>query len=197
MGKFKRIRGIAYTTKCSQQLAMSAIDKVRNIFNNFIPDVYIYTDHYKGKDAGNSAGYAVSLIAETTESILISSEYCYEYKSKENDPNKIGEIASKLLLEEIDKGGCIDTLHQHICLLLMILTPEDISQIRLGKLSIQTIECLRLYKEFFGITFHIQPQPDQTLLLSCRGIGYKNIARKSKKKKKKKINFYFFLLIFI
>jgi RNA 3'-terminal phosphate cyclase-like protein len=51
-GRVKRIRGVAYTTRCSPQMGNRMVDKARSILNNFIPDVYIYTDHYKGKDSG-------------------------------------------------------------------------------------------------------------------------------------------------
>lgn len=53
-GKIKRIRGIAYTTKISPQIANRVVDGARSILNNLLPDVYIYTDHFKGKDSGLS-----------------------------------------------------------------------------------------------------------------------------------------------
>lgn len=69
-------------------------------------------------------------------------------------------------------------------LLLMVLGPEDVSKIRLGKLSAYTMECLRLLRDFFGVTFKIRAEPEtkdrygNTCLLSCLGTGYKNLARK-------------------
>lgn len=50
----KRVRGIAYTTKISPQMANRLVDGARGILNNLLPDVYIYTDHFKGKDSGLS-----------------------------------------------------------------------------------------------------------------------------------------------
>lgn len=53
-GMIKRVRGIAYTTKISPQMANRLVDGARGILNNLLPDVYIYTDHFKGKDSGLS-----------------------------------------------------------------------------------------------------------------------------------------------
>lgn len=51
-GKVKRIRGVAYTARVNPSLANRVVDSSRAVFNDFIPDVWIYTDHYKGADAG-------------------------------------------------------------------------------------------------------------------------------------------------
>jgi hypothetical protein len=55
-GRIKRVRGIAYTTKISPQIANRLVDGARGILNSLLPDVYIYTDHFKGKDSGLSVG---------------------------------------------------------------------------------------------------------------------------------------------
>jgi RNA 3'-terminal phosphate cyclase-like protein len=183
-GKIKRVRGVAFTAKCSQQIGLAMIDKVRGYFNTLLPDVFVYADHCKGKISGNSPGYALSLVCESTSGVVLSAECAFEndqallHKSqnRSHHPEDVGERVSKLLLEEIEKGGCVDTLHQHIVLLLMILCPEDVSRVRLGALSLHTIECLRLYKLFFNTTFRIVSD-NNTLLLSCRGVGFKNTAR--------------------
>ncbi len=54
------------------------------------------------------------------------------------------------------QGGCIDTAHQSLALLLMALTPEDVSRIRTGPLSPHTIQCLRHYRDIFGVTFKVR-----------------------------------------
>lgn len=40
----------------------------------FLPDVYINTDQNKGKVSGNSPGYGINLVAETTEGVFFSAE---------------------------------------------------------------------------------------------------------------------------
>lgn len=51
-GQIKRIRGIAYATRVSPQTANRMVDSARALLNKFIPDVFIYTDHYKGNESG-------------------------------------------------------------------------------------------------------------------------------------------------
>ena len=46
-GKVRRIRGIVTSAKVSPQLTTRLVDKLRGIFNDYIPDVWISTDHYK------------------------------------------------------------------------------------------------------------------------------------------------------
>lgn len=46
-GKVKRIRGLLTSAKVSPQLTTRVVDKLREVFNDYIPDVWIHTDHYK------------------------------------------------------------------------------------------------------------------------------------------------------
>ena len=65
-GKVRRIRGVAYGTKVSPQMANRMVDGSRGVLNHFLPDVWVYTDNHKGKSSGNSPGFGVALVAETT-----------------------------------------------------------------------------------------------------------------------------------
>jgi RNA 3'-terminal phosphate cyclase-like protein len=270
-GKIKRVRGLAYTTRCSSQFSNRMVESARGVLNAFIPDVYIYTDHFKGKNSGLSPGYAVSLLAESTSGCLLSAQRAADpitsttqgvasaeaklskplfassagsselssnnnteledalswltadkkdsskkkQKKKKKDtkrrfsdvdgdsddngddklakrqrvgpakplrllPEDLGVQCAKLLVEEIGQGGVVDSAHQSLMLLLMVLCPENVSKIRLGKLSPYTIEALRLFKAIFGVTFKIVPdRSNRTVILSCMGIGFKNFSRKA------------------
>ena len=46
-GKVKRVRGWVTSAKVSPQLTTRVVDKVREVFNDYIPDVWIHTDHFK------------------------------------------------------------------------------------------------------------------------------------------------------
>jgi RNA 3'-terminal phosphate cyclase-like protein len=48
---------------------------------------------------------------------------------------ELGERAAFRLLEEIYRGGCVDSSNQHLVLLLMALGPKDVSRVLLGPLS--------------------------------------------------------------
>ena len=99
-------------------------------------DSHIFTDHYTGDEAGKSPGYGVTLLAETTEHY----NYCAEMMGEQGQlPEDLGTACSELLLEEIARGGCIDSIHQPLAVLLMAFSPEDVSKIRTGPLTTTTV----------------------------------------------------------
>lgn len=51
-GKIKRFRGTAYSARVSPAMSSRMVDAAKGLLLNCLPDVYIYTDHYKGKNAG-------------------------------------------------------------------------------------------------------------------------------------------------
>lgn len=73
-GKIKRIRGIAYVpvifylynllnvtiikfshaVRISPQFSNRMIEASRSVLNRYIPDIYLYSDVYKGEDSGKS-----------------------------------------------------------------------------------------------------------------------------------------------
>lgn len=174
-GKVKKIRGVAYTTKVNPTLSNRVVTATRELFNHFIPDVWIFTDHNKGPGAGNSPGYALSLIAESSNGCLLSTE---RIGSEEQSPEDLGVLVSRLLCDEIAQSGCIDSAHQGLVFLLMALCPEDVSTIRTGKLTPNAISTLRHVKKFLGVTFKVEPvRNSDSVMLKCRGSGYFNYAR--------------------
>lgn len=73
-GMVKRIRGSAYALRVSPAIANRMVDAAKNVLLNFIPDVYINTDQRRGKQSGNSPGFGLNLIAETTKGTYYSAE---------------------------------------------------------------------------------------------------------------------------
>lgn len=95
-------------------------------------------------------------------------------------PEDLGRRGACMLLEEVRRGGCIDTTCQSLAFLWMALTPEDVSRIRVGTLSQYSIETLRLIKLAFDVEFKVTPDLEsKTVLLSCLGTGYRNMAKAS------------------
>jgi RNA 3'-terminal phosphate cyclase-like protein len=139
---------------------------------------YIYTDNYRGAEAGKSPGFGLSMVAESTTGALSSAE-CIARPAEL--PEDLGQRAAKSLLAEIARGGCVDTQHQAMCLLLMALCPEDLSKVRMGKgLTKYSIQYLRDIRTFIGTTFRIKPDDETgTTLFSCIGSGYTNVSKKA------------------
>jgi len=52
------------------------------VLNSLLADVFIFTDHVGGKEAGLSPGYGLTLVAETTAKNLISAEVLADVTDK-------------------------------------------------------------------------------------------------------------------
>lgn len=107
-GKIKRVRGWVTSAKVSPQLTTRVIDKLREVFNDYIPDVWIHTDHYKKDQAGPSAGYSVSLQAETTTGIILTKDFTFDSNAFKM-PEDLGERVAHAMLDEIFSGGVVDS----------------------------------------------------------------------------------------
>lgn len=51
-GDVKKIRGIAYSTRVTPQTSNRIVESGKKELKPFTSNVYIHTDHYKGKDGG-------------------------------------------------------------------------------------------------------------------------------------------------
>lgn len=81
-------------------------------------------------DFDRSPGYALSLVAESTTAAL----HCAEAVSQPGvAPEDIALQATRSLLNEIDRGGCVDQKHQTLVLLLMVLGSEDVGRCRMAE----------------------------------------------------------------
>ncbi|XP_021279316.1 probable RNA 3'-terminal phosphate cyclase-like protein [Herrania umbratica] len=191
-GMVKRIRGEAFTARVSVQLGNEMIYAARGIFNRLLPDVYIASDYRKRTEAGNSPGYGISLVAETTSGCCISADTTISYPRAEEADDiegennemmpaaNVGEQIASILLEEIEKGGVVDSTHQGLLFLLCALCPKDVSKVRVGKLSPYGIETLQHIKDLLDVQFVIKPDPSTgTVILKCWGSGMKNLSRKT------------------
>ena len=74
-GLVARVNGTAFGAKVSPTIVNRLIDSARGVLNNLLPDVYITSDHVKGQNSGNSAGYSVSLVSESNTGVLLSAEH--------------------------------------------------------------------------------------------------------------------------
>ncbi|KAF9053819.1 18S rRNA biogenesis protein [Hymenopellis radicata] len=159
-GKIKRIRGIAHAVRVSPQFSNRMIESCRD-------------------ESGKSPGYALTLVAESTTSAI----HCAEATSRPGvSPEDIALDATRSLLSEIERGGCVDQKHQSLVLIMMVLGSEDVSRCRMAEPTPRTIQLLRDIKDFFGTSFKIvavdPSDPDCTqLLYSCYGTGYVNANR--------------------
>lgn len=200
MGMIKRVRGTVVSCKIPPSSAARVAHSSKGLLHRLLPDIWIHTDVHSSrkKERGNdntggaaslrsgcgpSPGLSVCLAAESTTGMILAAEACLDAsreKKGELLPEDLGVKAAALLLDEIRKGGCIDTGAQSLALLFMCLGPEDVSRIRVGTLSQYTIVSLRLFKKAFDVEFKVRADEEtRTVLLSCFGTGYRNMARAS------------------
>ncbi|PHJ24792.1 rna 3 -terminal phosphate cyclase-like protein [Cystoisospora suis] len=125
VGRVKRIRGIAFAENVSPILARRCITKIRQIFNDFLPDVWVYMDTPTRRKQGQTQdtgtgeqqtdkprrGVGVTLVAETIKgnfkgasaSVVKTgdSDDSLSHKQKAADASRAtGNSKLRLLLEE-------------------------------------------------------------------------------------------------
>ncbi|GAA5990429.1 hypothetical protein JCM11641_007942 [Rhodosporidiobolus odoratus] len=169
VGRIGKIRGIAHSVRVSPQLANRLVASARSILNRYIPDIYIYTDVYRGEDSGKSPGYAITLVSSSTSHVLHSAEAssCPPPTSASDPPAErftppvpedLGVQVARLLLEEIKRGGCVDRGWEWLVTTMLVLGGEDVGKVMLGgPFDAFFIEHIRDLKVFFGTTFKIKP----------------------------------------
>lgn len=180
-GLVKRVRGIAHSMRVSPQSSNRMVDGARGVLNQLLADVFVFTDHMSGPEAGLSPGYGVMLVAETTTGQYICSEASAAADimgQEESVPEEVGRQAARGLFEEIRRGGVVDSAHQGLLLMLCALGPQEVHEVRLGLLTPYAVSTLRHLKAFFGVNFSIKPEKDsQTIFLSCIGAGVRNTSK--------------------
>ncbi|KAA8496800.1 putative RNA 3'-terminal phosphate cyclase-like protein [Porphyridium purpureum] len=175
-GYVKRVRGVAFSCRVSPAFSNRLIDETRRILNDFTGDVFIYSDHAERAKAGNSPGFGITLVSESTTHCLLATDATSSLN--EQEPEQCAKLAAYALLDEIDQGGCIPSSHQCMVLLAMALSEPDVSKLVTGKLSNAAIQLLRDIRLFLGVTFKIKEQEgSEALTLSCIGVGMVNAAR--------------------
>jgi len=188
-GKIKKVRGIAFTCRVSPAIASRIVEGVKSVLLQFLPDVYIFTDHFKKATAGNSPGFGVCLVAESNTGTFLCADKVSNMAGAEDGPTvpeDLGKEAAYLLLEEIHRGGCVDSNNQSLACLFMALGQNDVSKVKIGPLSPYSVQFLRHIRDFFQIMFRLEVEESNQgnencgadkVLLTCLGVGYQNINR--------------------
>ncbi|OAV98697.1 18S rRNA biogenesis protein RCL1 [Puccinia triticina 1-1 BBBD Race 1] len=155
-GRISKIRGIAHSVRVSPQLANRLVASARSILNRYIPDIYIYTDVYRGAESGKSPGYALTLLGTSTTTALYTAE-AVSYPT--STPEDVGVLASRRLLKQISRGGCIDQGFEWLGMLFLLLSNQtDIGRIKIGgPFTEALVAWIRDLKSVFGVQFKISP----------------------------------------
>ncbi|KAH8375759.1 probable RNA 3'-terminal phosphate cyclase-like protein [Drosophila serrata] len=191
-GMVKRIRGTVYACKVSPAMANRTVESAKGCMLKFLPDVYIYSDQNKGKMSGNSPGFGICLVAETTDGVCYAADSCSNTREESETPSipeDLGREVAMRLLDEIYRGGCVDSSYQWLAALYIALGQKHVSKFLTGALSTYTVHFLQHLRDFFSITFKLEnPEAEddeeedvrgaQKVLMACVGIGYTNINKR-------------------
>lgn len=169
-GRVRKIRGIATATRVSPQMSNRMMDAARSVLNRYIPDIYLFSDVYRGDESGKSPGFSMSLVSTSTTGALHAAEAT---SAPGRTPEDVGLEAARALLTEISARGCVDRTHQPLVLLLMALGPEDVAKCRMSALTPAAIQTLRDIRDALGVVFKLRIVEDDEVLVTCVGVGFR------------------------
>jgi RNA 3'-terminal phosphate cyclase-like protein len=187
-GVVKRVRGIAFACRTAPDLPQRVATSAKGVLLNFLPDTYVVTDAddargRKGEERC-SPGYGCILVAETTSKIALLSQETIA--APRESPEDVGRRAARLLVDQVMEGGCLDGHHQLLVLLLMALGPDEVSVVRLGRVTSSAVSAMTLMECFFGVTCAVKEEPSHraeqlppTTLVTCIGSATVNVWKKS------------------
>merc|ERR1712013_557863 len=102
--------------------------------------------------SGKSPGFGLTLTAETTTGVFLSAEICSNPAGGgmgPTVPEELGVRGAELLMEEIFRGGCADSLSQS--LVVMVKGDEEDNSLRMGA---------------------------DKVVLTCVGVGFTNMSKR-------------------
>lgn len=112
------------------------VEKAKSVMLKFVPDVFFTVDHPKGKLCGKSPGFGANIVASTTTGVILTADsVSLPFTGQRTTAEEVAENVASAMLEEIWRGGCIDSSFQSIVLLYMALRQKDVSHVVLGPLS--------------------------------------------------------------
>ncbi|EZG55156.1 putative RNA 3'-terminal phosphate cyclase-like protein [Gregarina niphandrodes] len=70
-GRIARVRGTVFTCHMNAIFGTKTIESARNVLNELLADVHIYTEPQSGEKGGKSPGFGLTLVAETVRSGIV------------------------------------------------------------------------------------------------------------------------------
>ncbi|UYV60642.1 RCL1 [Cordylochernes scorpioides] len=132
-GLFKRIGGLAYTSRVNPTLSNRVIEAAKSALPPEMANVFIKTQHSKKNLSGRSPGFGLCMVAETSTGIFVAAEKTSAPPNARDEPPTIpedlgAEVAAQLR-KEMSVLSCVDHAAQPLALMLMALGPQDVSKL--------------------------------------------------------------------
>lgn len=94
--------------------------------------------------------------------MILTKDFNFGNKKEFILPEDLGQRCAYAMLDEIQSGGCLDSTNQSLGLMLMALASSDnVCQLKLGRVTQQSVAMLRNLKKFFNIEFKIEECQDE------------------------------------
>ena len=197
-GRVRRVRGVAYATGVSGSNNARMIEAARGILNQLVPDIYIFSDigpahlvsfEKAGKTEKKKVGlgFGLSLVAESSSNGVFYSSDAASSAEGGQTPEDIGQRAALMLLESVQRGGCLSTEAAPTILTMMSMGTEDVGRVQLSNDVIANDNLIQLARDmssFGGAGWGIrdaatvdEKNQDQ-VIVSVVGSGIGNVGRK-------------------
>ena len=174
-GLIKKIRGTAITARVPATSSSRAATTAKGVFHALLPDIQIATSTHSGKSTGPSPGMKCVLRSESTTGTVLTVEYslCGVRETAED----VGNAAAALLLAEIQRGGAVDSSTSPLTFLLIAVSPEEISRVLVGVITLAGTKTLREIKRYTGVEMKLE-RKGGGVEVTGMGIGLRNTAKK-------------------
>lgn len=174
------IRGIAWCTRVSPSVVNRLVDASRSVLRQTGCEVNITTDVWRGENSGKSPGFGLTLFTESKKSPL---RYIIDDVAKSGEtPEDLAEQLSYRFLELIENSACAPRSQLDMAFIFMVIGKEDIGRFIINKNQIDSnlIQLMRDIKILFNTEFYFQEDDeyDNTLIATCKGIGFTNASKK-------------------
>ena len=173
------------------------IEAARGVLNKFVADTYVFSDvsaaafvpqpskENPAQKRKTGLGFGISLVAESSTGCLYSADRASPPEGGV-PPEDMGTECARMLLESVEKGGCVSVEAVETVVTLMAMGSEDVGRVQLGRDvlgSEQVVQMARDLVRFGAAGWGIRDadggeKSEGELVVSVVGRGIGNVGRK-------------------
>ncbi|KAI8822962.1 RNA 3'-terminal phosphate cyclase domain-containing protein [Fimicolochytrium jonesii] len=150
------VTGVAYSYGLPMSFPTQAADAATSLLGRYFQqmDIVVVAEDQPSESTTSS-------MADGSDAVM--SDHHITRIFSHPSPDNVGIRASRLLLQEIRQGGCVDKSVQNFVLMLLALSSPNTNEqqptagaLRIGALEKETVTCLRDLKAFLEVEFNVQ-----------------------------------------
>lgn len=171
-GEVSRIWGFAFVAGVLPiKVARIMAERAERVLKDAYRGVSISVDAVKESEQDAvGTGTGIIVVAETSTQCLLAGSAL----GKKGVPaEKVGEDAARMLVTNLQHGGCVDEYLQDQLVLLMALARGK-SRVLCGPITLHTETAIHVAKLLTQAQFKIEKVSETTNIIECEGIGLEN-----------------------